>query len=163
MKKLSVYLEEAVAAKAAETAERQGVSLSAWLNSAAERGLLVEKRRDAIAERWAGDALFEDPLLWAESVLKRPASRSRAACAVSKKKSSVSLDEAVAAEVALVAERYGVSRSEWLNAAAERQLTIERGLAAVAEWKAEHGPFSEEEIAWADSVLARAGVAIQDR
>ena len=163
MKKLSVYLEEAVAAEAAQAAERRGVSLSAWLSSAAERGLLVEKRRDAIAERWAGDAFFEDPLLWAESVLKRPASRFRAACAVRKKKSSVSLDEAVAAEVALVAERYGVSRSEWLNAAAERQLTIERGRAAVAEWEAGHGPFTEEEIAWAESVLERAGVAIRDR
>ena len=74
LKRLSVYVEEAVAAEAAEAAERRGVSLSAWLNSAAERGFLVEKRGDAIAERWAGDAFLEDPLLWAELVMKRPAS-----------------------------------------------------------------------------------------
>lgn len=39
LERLSVYVEEAVAAEAAEAAERRGVSLSAWLNSAAERGL----------------------------------------------------------------------------------------------------------------------------
>ncbi len=33
---------------------------------------------------------------------------------------------------------------------------IEAGLAAVAEWEAENGPFTEEEIAWADAVLDRA-------
>ncbi len=30
---------------------------------------------------------------------------------------------------------------------------IERGLAGVAEWEAEHGELSVEELAWADSVL----------
>ena len=33
---------------------------------------------------------------------------------------------------------------------------IKAGLAAVAEWEAEHGPFTEEEIAWANEVLDRA-------
>ncbi|WP_419846858.1 hypothetical protein [Candidatus Poriferisocius sp.] len=32
---------------------------------------------------------------------------------------------------------------------------IKAGLAAVAEWEAEHGPFTEEEIAWANEVLDR--------
>lgn len=163
MRKLSVYLEEAVAAEAAEAAKRLGVSLSSWLSSAAARGLLVEERRDAMAERWAGHAFFDDPLIWAESVLKRPASRAGTRGAARKTKLSVSLDEAVAAGVVLVAERHGVSRSEWLNAAAERELKLERGRAAVAEWVAEHGPFTAEETAWADSVLERAGVVIQDR
>ena len=91
MKKLSAYLDEAVAAEAALAARQHGVSLSAWLNAVAERGLLVEKRRDAIAERWAGDAFFEDPVLWAESVLQRPTSRFRAPCAPKKRKLSASL------------------------------------------------------------------------
>ncbi len=30
---------------------------------------------------------------------------------------------------------------------------IEAGLAAVKEWEAEHGPISEEVLAWADKVL----------
>ena len=33
---------------------------------------------------------------------------------------------------------------------------IKAGLAAVAEWEAENGPFTEEEIAWANEVLDRA-------
>ena len=78
------------------------------------------------------------------------------------KKLSVALDEAVAADAALAAERHGVSLSAWLNAAAERALLIERGLAAVAEWVAEHGAFTEDELAWADSVLDRAGVSALD-
>ncbi|MFN3215871.1 MAG: hypothetical protein ACE367_05200 [Acidimicrobiales bacterium] len=48
-----------------------------------------------------------------------------------------------------------MSLSAWLNAAAERALLIERGLAGVAEWEAEHGELSGEELAWADSVLDR--------
>jgi hypothetical protein len=45
--------------------------------------------------------------------------------------------------------------SAWLNAAAERALLVEQGLAGVAEWEAEHGELSPEELAWADSVLDR--------
>ncbi|MEZ5379168.1 MAG: hypothetical protein R2733_21905 [Acidimicrobiales bacterium] len=43
--------------------------------------------------------------------------------------------------------------SAWLNAAAERALLVEQGLAGAAEWEAEHGEPSAEELAWADSVL----------
>ena len=32
---------------------------------------------------------------------------------------------------------------------------IKAGLAAMEEWEAEHGAFTEEEIAWADDVLGR--------
>ncbi|MFV0308786.1 MAG: hypothetical protein ACK5OX_13700 [Desertimonas sp.] len=48
-----------------------------------------------------------------------------------------------------------MSLSAWLNAAAERALLVEQGLAGVAEWEAEHGELSAEELAWADSVLDR--------
>lgn len=71
------------------------------------------------------------------------------------RKLSVALEESVAAQAATVAERRGVSLSAWLNAAAERALLIEQGLAGVAEWEAEHGELSAEELAWADSVLDR--------
>lgn len=71
------------------------------------------------------------------------------------RKLSVALEESVAAEAAEAAERRGVSLSAWLNAAAERALVIERGLAGVAEWESEHGELSAEELAWADSVLDR--------
>lgn len=74
------------------------------------------------------------------------------------KKLSVALDENVAARVAAVAERDGVSVSAWLNAAAERALNLDDGLAAMREWEAEHGQFTPDEHAWAESVLRDAGL-----
>jgi hypothetical protein len=46
-----------------------------------------------------------------------------------------------------------MSLSAWLNEASRNALAIEDGLAAVTEWEAEHGPFSQAEIAEADRVL----------
>ena len=69
------------------------------------------------------------------------------------RKISVALDEAVAQAVADVAARRGVSLSTWLNAAAERALVVEAGLAGVREWEAEHGELTPEELAWADDIL----------
>ena len=79
------------------------------------------------------------------------------------KKLSVALDEMVAREAALAAEKKGLSLSAWLNAAAERALLIEGGLAAMAEWEAEDGPPTAEDVAWADSVLGRVGIVNRDR
>ena len=76
------------------------------------------------------------------------------------RKLSVALEESIAAQVADVAARRGVSLSAWLNAAAERALLLEAGRAGVAEWEAEHGELSAEELAWADSVLDR---SVSDR
>ncbi len=69
------------------------------------------------------------------------------------RKLSVALDEAVAEAAANIAERRGVSLSSWLNAAAERALVVEAGLAGVREWEAEHGELAPDELAWADEVL----------
>ncbi len=69
------------------------------------------------------------------------------------KKLSVALDEGVADRAAASAARLGLSLSAWLNRAAETALAIEDGLAAVAEWEAEHGPLAPEELATADSLL----------
>ena len=74
------------------------------------------------------------------------------------KKLSVALDETVAREAALAAEKNGLSLSAWMNAAAERALLIEGGLAAMAEWEAEYGPPGEEAVAWADAALRRVGL-----
>ena len=69
------------------------------------------------------------------------------------KKLSVALDERVAEAAAASAERQGLSLSAWLNRAAQNALALEDGLAAVAEWEAEYGAFTAEEIAAADAVL----------
>lgn len=49
VRKLSVALDEDVASDAAASAEREGLSLSAWLNRAAARALKVEQGLAAIA------------------------------------------------------------------------------------------------------------------
>ncbi len=77
-------------------------------------------------------------------------------------KLSISLDEPVFLAAKQAAERRGMSLSAWLNDAAERALetegSIEAGLAGVAEWEAENGPLSEEDLAAADAILDAAGV-----
>lgn len=75
---------------------------------------------------------------------------------MSVQKLSISLDERVAAAAAASAERRGMSLSAWLNDAATQALAVEDGLIAVAEWEAEHGALTPEELAAADAVLERA-------
>jgi hypothetical protein len=48
----------------------------------------------------------------------------------------------------------GVSVSAWLTQAARRALRRRDGLAAIAEWEAEHGRFSDEEMAAARQRIA---------
>jgi hypothetical protein len=73
------------------------------------------------------------------------------------RKLSVALDEQVAEAAAASAERLGLSLSAWLNRAAENALAIEDGLVAVAEWEAEHGALTAEELRAADAALDGAG------
>ena len=76
VRKLSVALDESVAAEAASAAERRGVSLSAWLNAAAERALVVERGLTAVRE-WEAEhgELSAEELAWADSVLDGAAAR----------------------------------------------------------------------------------------
>lgn len=71
------------------------------------------------------------------------------------KKLSVALDEDTVERASSSARRLGLSLSAWLNRAAANALAIEGGLAAVAEWEAEHGPLTENELLGADAVLGR--------
>ena len=68
------------------------------------------------------------------------------------------LKECVAQGARRSAERKGISLSAWLNEASRDALRIDEGLAAVAEWEAEHGPLSADELAAADAVLSAHGV-----
>jgi len=54
VRKLSVALEESVAASAARAAQTAGVSLSAWLSRAAEHQLALERGRRAVVA-WERD------------------------------------------------------------------------------------------------------------
>jgi hypothetical protein len=62
-------------------------------------------------------------------------------------KRTVSIDADVAEQIAKAAEEDGMSFSAWLTTEAEHALRLREGLQAVAEWEAENGPFTPEEIA----------------
>jgi len=62
------------------------------------------------------------------------------------------------ARVAAAAEEDGVSVSAWMTSAARRALLVRDGLAAVAEWEAEHGALTPDEL-----TAARKRVAAQLR
>lgn len=72
VRKLSVALDEDVAAKVVQAADRAGMSVSAWLNHAAENTLAVEAGLGAVRE-WEADhgALTAEELAAADSLLDR--------------------------------------------------------------------------------------------
>jgi hypothetical protein len=59
---------------------------------------------------------------------------------------AITVDPEVHAGIVAAAATDGVSVSAWMTEAARRALTIRDGLAAVAEWEAQHGMLSEEEV-----------------
>jgi hypothetical protein len=61
-------------------------------------------------------------------------------------KLAITVDRSVHAKVLDAAEAEGLSVSAWMTAAARNALRIRDGLAAVAEWEAEHGAFTPEEL-----------------
>ncbi len=71
-------------------------------------------------------------------------------------KRSVSFPAEVFAAAEEEARLSGVSVSAVITAATEHHLVIRRGLAAVAEWEAENGPFTDEERAEAQRRLDNA-------
>jgi hypothetical protein len=77
-------------------------------------------------------------------------------------KLSISLEEPVLLAARQAAKRRGMSLSAWLNEASESALETEArladGLAGVAEWEADNGPISAEDLAKADAVPDAAGI-----
>lgn len=62
-------------------------------------------------------------------------------------KLAITVDPEVHAGVVAAASQEGVSVSAWMTNAARRALLVRDGLKAVADWEAEHGAFSETELA----------------
>lgn len=52
----------------------------------------------------------------------------------------------------------GTTVSALIAEALDHLVTIQRGLRAVAEYEAENGPFTEEELAWADALFDEHGI-----
>ncbi len=69
----------------------------------------------------------------------------------------VGLDEDLVEALGEAARQAGIPLSRMIGSAAEREVRRRVGLAAVAEWEAEHGAFTPEELA-----AARAEVAAAD-
>jgi len=67
------------------------------------------------------------------------------------------MDPQVHAGVVVAAEAEGVSVSAWMTSAARQALKVRDGLAAVAEWEAEHGALTEAELDEARARLDRRG------
>ncbi len=61
-------------------------------------------------------------------------------------KLAITVDPDVHAKVLAAAADEGVSVSAWMTNAARRALVVGDGLAAVADWEAEHGSFTDEEM-----------------
>ena len=61
-------------------------------------------------------------------------------------KLAITVDPDVHDGVVAAAAADGVSVSAWMTNAARRALLIRGGLAAVAEWEAEHGAFTADEL-----------------
>jgi hypothetical protein len=69
------------------------------------------------------------------------------------RKLSVAIDETIATSASRAAQTAGVSLSAWLSRAAEHELALERGLAAVRDWEASHGALTGDELRKADASL----------
>ena len=81
------------------------------------------------------------------------------------RKLSIALDPETAQRAEASARREGASMSGWINDAIEDRLRREAGLAAVAEWEAEHGALTPKERAEGErrvaAALERAAVAAE--
>jgi hypothetical protein len=69
-------------------------------------------------------------------------------------KLAITVDADVHARVVDAAAAEGVSVSAWMTSAARRALLVRDGLAAVAEWEADHGVLTETELAAARERVA---------
>lgn len=72
-------------------------------------------------------------------------------------KLAISVDRDVHAKVLDAADAEGLSVSAWMTVAARRALLVRDGLTAVAEWEAEHGALTGEELAAARRRIAGRG------
>jgi hypothetical protein len=75
-------------------------------------------------------------------------------------KLAITVDPEVHAQVVAAATAEGVSVSAWMTAAARRALRVREGLAAVAEWEAEHGALTREEL---EAARRRVGAESSER
>ena len=74
-----------------------------------------------------------------------------------KPKLAITVDADVYDGVLAAAAEEGTSISAWVTEAARKALVCRNGLAAMTEWEAEHGAFTNEELAEAHADLVAWG------
>jgi post-segregation antitoxin (ccd killing protein) len=72
------------------------------------------------------------------------------------RKITITLDEQLVDAMAAAAREAGIPLSRMIASAAEREMRRSIGLAAVAQWEAENGAFTPEELAAARAEMAAA-------
>jgi hypothetical protein len=72
------------------------------------------------------------------------------------RKVTITLDEDLVQAMGVAAREAGVPLSRLIASAAEREMRRRIGQAVVAEWEAEHGAFTPEELAAARAEMAAA-------
>jgi predicted transcriptional regulator len=72
------------------------------------------------------------------------------------RKVTITLDEDLVEGMTRTARRAGIPLSRLIASAAEREMRRRIGQSAVAEWEAEHGAFTPEELAAARAEMAAA-------
>lgn len=76
-----------------------------------------------------------------------------------RKKRSISMPPELDAAIEEAAAAAGMTYSAWLAQAARKEFAVRAGLAAVAEYERQHGPFTADELAeaekWAQEALTR--------
>jgi hypothetical protein len=77
------------------------------------------------------------------------------------KKITITLPEEQLEQVKGLACKDGLPLSTWVSKVLAHKARIAAGLEAMREWEEEHGPFTEEEIAWADAQIAAADAQLR--
>ena len=77
------------------------------------------------------------------------------------KKITITLPEESLEQAKHLADRAGLPLSTWITKVVEHKARIEAGLEAMREWEAEHGEFTEEELALADARIAAADAQLR--
>jgi hypothetical protein len=72
------------------------------------------------------------------------------------RKVTITLDEELVRALGAAARDAGIPLSRLIASAAEREMRLRIGQAVVAEWEAEHGAFTPEELAAARAEMAAA-------
>ena len=72
------------------------------------------------------------------------------------KKITITLPEEALARLREKARAAGLPLSTYVARVTEHHARIQEGLAEMAQWEEEHGPFSDEELAGMDVEIARA-------